>query len=211
MLAFVALIATAVGSARAEDGEAGRSPALHAGAVAAAALVAGLVVLVLGMVAAVNTGPGMTDSISMRLRLSLPASAVLAAALCVLALVTVLRAPRTAAPSSVKLLSISAIALSGLGALAGIWMVQGQMRCLMHTGLTGLPCGVEAPAPEASPSPEEGAGLSAVGSARCPPLAARRRKAPRYASAARSASRGSSRTSIRHIPTSLDRPECRAW
>jgi len=165
MLAFVALIATAVGSARAEDGEAGRSPALHAGAVAAAALVAGLVVLVLGMVAAVNTGPGMTDWISMRLRLSLPASAVLAAALCVLALVTVLRAPRTAAPSSVKLLSISAIALSGLGALAGIWMVQGQMRCLMHTGLTGLPCGVEAPAPEASPSPEEGAGLSAVGSA----------------------------------------------
>ena len=158
MLAFVALIATAVGSARAEDGEAGRSPALHAGAVAAAALVAGLVVLVLGMVAAVNTGPGMTDWISMRLRLSLPASAVLAAALCVLALVTVLRAPRTAAPSSVKLLSISAIALSGLGALAGIWMVQGQMRCLMHTGLTGLPCGVEARLPD------EGAGLTAEAS-----------------------------------------------
>ena len=68
---------------------------------------------VLGMVAAVNTGPGMTDSILMRLRLSLPGSAVLGAALCVLALVTVLRAPRAAAPSSVKLLSFSALALSG--------------------------------------------------------------------------------------------------
>ena len=160
MLAFVALMATAVGSARAEDGEPGGAPALHAGALAAAALVTGLVVLVLGMVAAVNTGPGMTDSILMRLRLSLPGSAVLALALCVLALVTVLRAPRTAAPSSVKLLSVSALALSGLGALAGIWIVQGQMRCLMHTGLTGLPCGVE---PRAST--DEGAGLSAEASA----------------------------------------------
>ena len=75
------------------------------------------------MVAAVNTGPGMTDSILMRLRLSLPGAAVLAAGLCVLGLVTVLRAPRTASPSSVKLLSLSVLALSGLGALAGIGLV----------------------------------------------------------------------------------------
>jgi protein TonB len=167
MLAFVAMVVTATGSARAEDGEPGGT-ALHAGALAAGALAAGLVVLVLGMVAAVNTAPGVTDSSLMRLRLSLPGSVVLAAALCVLALVTVLRAPRTAAPSSVKLLSVSALALSGLGALAGIWMVQGQMRCLMHTGLTGLPCGVEPPVPEASAPREEGADLSAVGSASAP-------------------------------------------
>ena len=30
------------------------------------------------------------------------------------------------------------------------------MRCLTHTGLTGLPCGVESPAPEASASPGRG-------------------------------------------------------
>ena len=42
------------------------------------------------------------------------------------------------------------------------------MRCLMHTALTGLPCGVEPPVPEASASPEAGADLSAVGSAPVP-------------------------------------------
>jgi protein TonB len=108
----------------------------------------------------------MTDSILVRLRLSLPGAAILGVALCVLGLITVLRAPRTAAPSSVKLLSLSVLALGGLGALAGIGMVHRQMQCLTHTGLTGLPCGVE-PRPEVT----EGAGLSAEASAPGPAVA----------------------------------------
>ena len=162
MLAFVALMATAIGSARAEGAEPRGGRGLHAGALLAAVLVGGFVVLVLGMVAAVNAGPGVTESILMRSRLSLPGSAVLAAAVCVLGLVTVLRAPRGASPSSVKILSLSVLAVTGLGALAGIWMVHRQMQCLIHTGLTGLPCGVEAAAAS------EGAGLSAKGSASVP-------------------------------------------
>jgi protein TonB len=100
----------------------------------------------------------MTDSILMRLRLSLPGAAILAVALCVLGLATVLRAPRAASPSSVKLLSLSLLALSGMGAIAGTWTVDGQMQCLLHTARTGLPCGVEAPLPD------EGAGLTAEAS-----------------------------------------------
>jgi hypothetical protein len=213
LLAFVALLAAAIGSARTEVAEPGGGTGRHAVALVAAAFAAGLVVLVLGMVAAVNAGPGMTDSILMRLRLSLPGAALLGAGLCVLGLVTVMRAPRTASPSSVKILSLSVLALSGLGALAGIWMVQRQMQCLMHTGLTGLPCGVE---PRAST--EEGGGLSAEASA--PPTAPDPAAAPVSGDApgesppcgseARSASHGRSRTSARSIPTSRGRHVSRA-
>src|SRR4029453_10028298 len=108
--------------------------------------------------AAVNAGSGMTDSISRRLSLSLPGSAVLAAALGALVLITLRRAPRSASPFGVKLLSLSLLALIGLGGTAGAWAVHRQMRCLEHTGLTGLPCGVEAPSPDA------GAGLTAEAS-----------------------------------------------
>jgi len=158
ILALVALAAAAVGSGRSESIETAGGPAIHAGAFVAAACVAGLSVLVLGMVAAVNAGPGMTDSTSMRLRLSLPGSAALAAALGALVLITLLRAPRSASPFGVKLLSLSLLALIGLGGTAGAWAVHRQMRCLEHTGLTGLPCGVEAPSPDA------GAGLTAEAS-----------------------------------------------
>jgi TonB family protein len=171
LLALVALIAVAITRANTEGAETDGGAGLHAAALVAAALVAGLVVLVLGMVAAVNIGPGVTDSALMRLRMSLPGAVLLAAVLCVLGLGTVLRAPRTSAPAIVKLLSVSVLALSGLGALAGVWSVQGRMRCLLHTGLTGLPCGVDAPVPETSASPEEGTGLSAEASAPAPPAA----------------------------------------
>jgi protein TonB len=137
------------------------------GALVAAFFAAGLVVVVLGMVAAVNAGPGMTDSVLLRVHVSLPGAVLLAVALCVLGLAAVLRAPRTAAPSGVKLLSLSVLALSGLGAVAAVWTVHRQMQCLMHTGLTGLPCG-EGQLPVASASPEEGAGLSAEASVPAP-------------------------------------------
>jgi TonB family protein len=163
VLAFVALLAAAIGSARTEGAEPAGGPGLHVVALVAAAFVAGLVVLVLGMVGAVNAGPGVTDSILMRLRLSLPGAAILAIGLCALGLVTVLRAPRTASPSSVKVLSLSVLGLSGLGALAGIGLAHGQMQCLTRTALTGLPCGVEP-----RESTEEGAGLSAEASAPAP-------------------------------------------
>jgi len=164
LLALVALAAAAIGRARAESDGPAPGAAMHVGTLVVAAGVAGLVVVVLGMVAAVNAGPGMTDSISMRLRLSLPGSAALAAAVCVLVLINLRRAPRTASPSGVKLLSLALLALIGLGGAAGVWMVQRHMRCLMHTGLTGLPCGVEADLPDA------GAGLTAEASV---PAAAR--------------------------------------
>ena len=166
LLAFVALLAAAIGSARTEGADGAGGPALHAGALVAAALVAGLVAVVLGMIAAVNTEAAVTASSLLRLRLSLPGAAVLALALGVLGLITVRRAPRGASPLGVKLLSLAALALSGLGALAGIWMVHRQMQCLTHTGLTGLPCGVEAKAPAETPA--EGADLSATGSASGP-------------------------------------------
>jgi protein TonB len=179
MLAFVALLAAAIGSARAEGSAPSGGPALHVGALVAAFFAAGLVVVVLGMVAAVNAGPGMTDSALLRVHVSLPGAVLLAVALCVLGLATVLRAPRTASPSGVRLLSLSVLALSGLGAVAGVWTVRRQMQCLMHTGLTGLPCG-ERPLPVASASPEEGAGLSAESSVPAPAAepAAERAAAP---------------------------------
>jgi TonB family protein len=163
ILAFVALLAAAVGTGRAEGSAPAGGPGLHLGALIVAAGVGGLVVVVLGMVAAVNTRAGVTESILWRLRVSLPGAAILAVALCVLGLAAVLRAPRAASPPTVKLLSLLLLASSGLGAVAGVWTVHRQMRCLLHTGLTGLPCGVE---PAVSGS--EGAGLSAEASVPAP-------------------------------------------
>jgi TonB family protein len=169
MLAFMAFLVTAIGSGRAESVPSG-GMGMHVAALVVVVLAAGLIVLVLGTVASVNADPGAASAIAMRLHLALASSAVLALVLCVLAIATAPRAPRGASPASVKLLSLSVFTLSGLAALAGLWTVQGQMRCLAHTGLTGLPCGVEPPAnqaldaTQAEPSPparasrEEGAG-----------------------------------------------------
>jgi TonB family protein len=164
MLAFMALLVTAIGSGRAEGVPSG-GKGMHLAALVVVVLAAALIVLVLGTVASVNTDPGAASGIAMRLHLALASSAVLALVLCVLAIATAPRAPRGASPASVKLLSLSIFALSGLAALAGLWTVRGQMRCLAHTGLTGLPCGVE---PAARASREQGAGLSAESTASVP-------------------------------------------
>jgi hypothetical protein len=101
MLAFVALLAAAIGSARTEGAGAGGGLALHAGALVATALAAGLVAVVLGMVGAVNTDAAVTESTLMRLRLSLPSAAILAVALCAMALATVGGGARGYSPSPV--------------------------------------------------------------------------------------------------------------
>jgi TonB family protein len=162
LLAAFAVLATAIGSGRAESAAREGSKAGHVGALVVAAFAGGLVIVMLGTVASVNSDPGAAKTIAGRLQASVAGSALLLLALCTLGIATAVRAARGPSPASVKLLSLSILSLSGVAALAGVWMAHGQMECLTHTGLTGLPCGVApAPAAERAPSPREGADLTA--------------------------------------------------
>jgi len=163
MLAAVAFLATVIGSARADSTvEPGSGRGLHLGALVVVVLAASLVALVLGMVASVNRHPEGAPAIAVWLHVALAGAALLLLVLCALGIATAVRAARGPSPASVKLLSLSILSLSGVAALAGVWTAHGQMECLTHTGLTGLPCGVApALAAEPSPSPREGADLTA--------------------------------------------------
>jgi protein TonB len=162
MLAAVAFLATVIGSARADSTVEPGSGRLHLGALVVVVLAASLVALVLGMVASVNRHPEGARAIAVWLHVALAGAALLLLVLCALGIATAVRAGRGPSPASVKLLSLSILSLSGVAALAGVWMADGQMECLTHTGLTGLPCGVApALAAEPSPSPREGADLTA--------------------------------------------------
>jgi TonB family protein len=139
-LAFVGLVLTSIGSSRVKQGGSGGGLALPAAALVAVLLSAGLIVLSVRMVAAVNTGLRDAQGLLLRLGVCLVGSAALATLLFVLALVTALRAPRGASPLGVKLASLSAFSLCGVLALAGIWVVYGDVQCYWSTALTGLPC-----------------------------------------------------------------------
>jgi len=139
-LAFVGLVLTSIGSSRVKQGGSGGGLALPAAALVAVLLSAGLIVLSVRMVAAVNTGLGDAQGLLLRLNVCLVGSAALATLLFVLALVTALRAPRGASPLGVKLASLSAFSLCGLLALAGVWVVYEDVQCYWSTALTGLPC-----------------------------------------------------------------------
>lgn len=149
-LAFVGLLTTAIGSSRVEGRASGGGMALPLLALLCVALAAGLVVLVLGMTGEVLTGLRDPQAILARWWASVVGVAGLALALCALVLITALRAPRGAATLGVKLVMLSALSFSGLGALGGSWVVYGRVQCLSRTAQTGLPCDA---APGALPQP----------------------------------------------------------
>ncbi|MFI5007263.1 MAG: energy transducer TonB [Solirubrobacterales bacterium] len=180
-LAFVGLLLTSMGSSRVTQGGSGGGLALPAATLVALSLGASLIVLTVQMVAAVNAprdpalpGAGQRDVqvLLLGLNVSLVGSPVLAMLLFVLALVTALRAPRSAASLGVKLSALAAFSLCGLLALAGVWAVYGEMQSYLTTARTGSPVGVavaEPPTPPPAPgrtgqsSPDAGRGENVEG------------------------------------------------
>ncbi|MBI3932496.1 MAG: hypothetical protein HY317_03715 [Acidobacteria bacterium] len=122
-LAFVGLLVTAIGSSRGEDAGSRGGMALQGASLAAVALSAGLVVLSSGMVYAVNAGLRDPEAILTRWRVSLVGSVGLALLLLALVLAATLGAPRGVSRPGARLVSLSALSLSGIGALAGLWLV----------------------------------------------------------------------------------------
>jgi len=150
-LAFVGLLLTGIGSSRVRPGGSGGGLALLVAALLALSLSAGLVVLSVRMVTAFD--PGLRDgpALLLRLNLSIVGSAVLAMLLFGLALFTALRAPRGASPLGVKLSALAAFPLCGLLALAGGWVIYGQVESYLTTSVTGVPPDDAPPVPVGVP------------------------------------------------------------
>jgi len=140
LLAFAGLLITSIGSSRVKASEAGGSVALPLTSLASVGFSAWLVVLVVRFVQAVNDGLRDPEVILTRLRLAITVSVGLALLLLVLALLTAVRAPRGESPLGAKLVSLSTLAVVGVGALVGLWLVYAQVQCLTTVALTGQPC-----------------------------------------------------------------------
>jgi protein TonB len=144
VMALVAcgLLITGIGSARvppAGAGGAGLGWGLLAAAVAALLLASGLVVLVVRMVSGVNEGPGGAEGLLSRLNVSLACAAVVALLLLVIAIVTLVGAPRSASTTAAKLGALSALALCGAIALVGFLASYREFDLLTATAMTGVP------------------------------------------------------------------------
>jgi hypothetical protein len=140
LLAFAGVLITSIGSSRARYEAPGGSKALPLVSLAAVGLSAWLVVLVARFVDAVNADLRDPEVILTRWRLAIAGSIGLALLLLVLAIVTAVRAPRGASKLGANLISLSTLAVVGLGALVGLWLVYAQVQCLTAVALTGKPC-----------------------------------------------------------------------
>jgi protein TonB len=162
-LAFVALLLTSFGSSRFAQADTGGGMVLPVAAFVAALMSAGLVALVVGMVAGVNGGVRPDGrALLLRINMTLAGAVLLALLLVVLAAATAMRAPRAASPLGIKLAAVSMLALCGILALVGAWLVNSRLQSYLATALTGLPEG-------SSPEPVGGAPGEAPAAPEAPP------------------------------------------
>lgn len=140
LLAFAGVLITSIGSSRVRDGESRGNMALPLTSLGAVGFSAWLVVLVARFVDAVNADLRDPEVILTRWRLAIAGSIGLALLLLVLAIVTAVRAPRGASKLGANLISLSTLAVVGVGALVGLWLVYTQVQCFTAVALTGKSC-----------------------------------------------------------------------
>lgn len=138
-LACVAVLVTAIGSSRAAPDTPARGPWLPLASFAVAALAGGLVILVVGMVDAFNSGLRDPQALDVLRRVAATASWGLAFLLVALTVAAAVRASRGPASAFFKLQSLVVLLGVGLGTVAALLGVQAQVAALQAAALTGVP------------------------------------------------------------------------